>query len=575
MTAETTNTANTAEIKQPPKRIVVVGGVAAGASAATKARRTDEAADVVVFERGSYVSFANCGLPYYVGGDIPRLGDLLLMSPESFARRFRIHVEVGHEVTRIDRAGKQVAVLDHKTGETRWEPYDKLVLAPGARPVRPPIPGIDRPGVFTLTTVPDAEALRQWASQHSVRQAVVVGAGFIGLEIVEALVKLGLEVHLVEKLPQVLPQMDPEMAMPLAAHLARKGVRLHLSAEVVRFRGDGSLSGVALATGEELPAQVAVVAIGVRPELTLAREAGLAIGAAGGIVVDDQMLTSDPSIYACGDTVEVTSRITGRKVRLPLAGPANKEGRIAGANAAGAELRFPGVVGTSVVKVFDLSAGKTGLGEREAREAGSDPIVTFTHPLDHAGYYPGAQRMAFKLVADHQSGRILGAQIVGPSGVDKRIDVVATAIYAGLTVEDLEGLDLGYAPPYSSAKDPAIMAGLVAANEWRGELKVVTPAEVQRRLSSGEHFRLLDVRTPQEYAAGHIPGAQLIPLDDLRQSLDRVRPDGPIVAYCGVGYRSYHACKILAHHGHDVANMTGGFTSWAQAYPENVERGNG
>lgn len=564
----------TAEVKRNVRKIVVVGGVAAGASAATKARRTDEDAEIVVFERGPYVSFANCGLPYYVGGDIPRVGDLLLMTPERFAQRFRIRVEVNHEVTRIDRTGRRVEVLDRQTGETRWEAYDRLVLAPGGRPILPPIPGIDLPGVFALTTVPDAENVRQWVRQRGIRQAVVVGAGFIGLEAVEALLKLGLEVHLVEKLPQVLPQLDPEMAAPLADHLRRQGARLHLGAEVVRFGGEGRLSGVELATGEQVPAQLAIVAIGVRPELTLARDAGLAIGPAGGVAVDEGMRTSDPDVFACGDVAEVPNRVTGQKVRLPLAGPANKEGRIAGANAAGANLRFPGVVGTSIVKVCDLSAGKTGLSEREARLAGFDPLVSYTHPLDHAGYYPGAKRMTIKLVVDRANGKLLGAQIVGPEGVDKRTDVLATAIYAGLTVEDLEGLDLAYAPPYSSAKDPAIMAGLVAANEWRGELKVVTPAEVARRLDGGERFRLLDVRTRQEYAAGHIPGAQLVPLDELRQSLDEIRRDGPIVVYCGVGYRSYHACKILAHHGHDVSNLSGGFTSWEQAYPNRIEPAN-
>lgn len=555
------------------KRIVIVGGVAAGASAATKARRTDEDAEIVVFERGPYVSFANCGLPYYVGGDIPNVEDLLLVTPELFARRFRIQVHVNHEVTRVDRAHRRVEVVNHDTGEARWERYDRLVLATGARPILPPIPGIDLPGVFALTTVPDAQRIRAWVREHAVREAVVVGGGFIGLESVEALLNLELEVHLVEKLPQVLPQMDPEMARPLAAHLEQKGTHLHLGAEVVRFDGQRQLTSVSLGNGQKLPAQVAIVAIGVRPELDLARAAGLAIGPSGGLVVDERMRTSDPDVYACGDVAEVTNRITGQRVRLPLAGPANKQGRVAGANAAGGDLTFPGVIGTSIVKVCDLSAGKTGLGEREARQTGFDPAVTYTHPLDHAGYYPGAKRMTIKLVADRASGRVLGAQIFGPQGVDKRLDVFATALYAGLTVEDLEGLDLVYAPPYSSAKDPAIMAGLVAANAHRGEVDVVTPADVARRLASGDRFQLLDVRTPEEYAQGHIPRARLVPLDELRQSLDRVSRDEPVVVYCGVGYRSYHAWKILKRHGRAVENMTGGFTSWAQAYPDDVVKG--
>ncbi len=560
-------------MKDKPGRIVVVGGVAAGASAATKARRTNEAAEIVIYERGPYVSFANCGLPYYVGGDIQTVDDLLLMTPERFAERFRIQVELQHEVTRIDRVARRVEVRAIDSDETRSVGYDRLILAPGGRPILPPIPGILQPGVFSLTTVPEAEELRRWVRSRAVRQAVVVGAGFIGLEAVEALLKAGLEVHLVEKLSQLLPPLDPEMAAPLESHLVDQGAHLHLGAEVIRFTGGEGLDGVLLDSGEVVPAQVSVVAIGVRPELTLARDAGLEIGASGGVVVDDSMQTSDPAIYACGDVAEVTNRITGQKVRLPLAGPANKEGRVAGANAAGGTMTFPGVIGTSIVKVCDLSAGKTGLSEREARAAGFDLMLTYTHPLDHAGYYPGAERMAMKLVADRSSGRVLGAQVVGPQGVDKRIDVIATALHAGMTVEDLEGLDLAYAPPYSSAKDPVIMAGFVAANEWRKEVQVVTAAELLRQIDEGEPCRILDVRTVEEYEEGHIPGAKLAPLDQLRDSLEQIERDAPITVYCGVGYRSYHACKILGHHGHQVRNLSGGFTSWSQAYPERIEVG--
>lgn len=556
-----------------PTRIVIVGGVAAGASAATKARRTNEGAEIVIFERGPYVSFANCGLPYFVGGVIKSLDDLLLVTPQLFAERYRIQVELQHEVTRIDRVERFVEVRDLQSGSSRRVAYDRLVLAPGGVPVMPPIPGIDQPGIFPLTTVPEAEGLRNWIIETKARQAVVVGGGFIGLEAVEALLNLGLEVHLVEKLPQLLPQMDPEMALLLEAQLLQKGVKLHLGSGVVGFSGKERLDGVEISTGETLPAQVAVVAIGVRPELTLAREAGLEIGSSGGVVVDDGMRTCDPAIYACGDVAEVLNRITGKRVRLPLAGPANKEGRVAGANAAGGNRRFTGVIGTSIVKVCDLTAAKTGLGEREARDAGFDPLVSYTHPLDHAGYYPGAQVMAIKLVADRASGRVLGAQIVGPQGVDKRIDVVATAIYGNMTVEDLEGLDLAYAPPYSSAKDPVIAAGFVAANAWRQEIEISTPSDVARVVEEGKPIRLLDVRTDEEYEKGHIPGAQHIPLDKLRDSLAKVHRDGPITVYCGVGYRSYHACKILEYHGHQTRNLSGGFTSWAQAFPDRVEQG--
>ena len=562
-------------MKSGPRRILVVGGVAGGASAATKARRTDEDAEIVVFERGPYVSFANCGLPYYVGGDIREMDDLLLMTPERFEERFRITVKLHHEVTRIDREAHQVEVLDLHSGERYLEPYDRLILSPGGRPIMPPIPGIDQLGVFSLTTVPEADALRRWARDPEVQEAVVVGAGFIGLEAVEAMLSLGLQVHLVEKLPQVMPPMDPEMAILIADHLVEKGVHLHLGAEAVRFHGTDQLTGIELWDGTVIPAQVAVVAIGVRPELTLARGAGLQIGSNGGVIVDDRMETSDPAIYACGDVAEVTNIITGKRVRLPLAGPANKEGRVAGTNAAGGNSSFRGVVGTSVVKACDLTAGKTGLSEREARAAGYDPLLSYTHPLDHAGYYPGANHIDMKLIADRASGRVLGAQIVGPSGVDKRIDVLATAISAKMTVEDLEQLDLAYAPPYSSAKDPAIMAGFVAANEWRGEVKVVTALALARELDERKAIRVMDVRTPEEYEEGHIPGAILAPLDQLRELLDSIPRDLPITVYCRVGYRSYHAYKILEHHGYEVRNLSGGFVSWSQAHPARVERGSG
>lgn len=552
-----------------PRRILVVGGVAGGASAATKARRTDEGAEIIIFERGPYVSFANCGLPYFVGGDIPNVEDLLLMTPERFTERFRIDVRLHREVVRVDRNARRIEVKDLQTGETSWEHYDRLILAPGGRPILPPIPGIDLPGIYTLTTVPEAEALRRSVRDSGARQAVVAGAGFIGLETAEALLKLGLEVHLVEKLPQVMPQMDPEMALPLAEHLAEQGVRLHLGCEVTAFTGDGELSAVRLVDGETLPAQVAVVAIGVRPELALAREAGLEIGECGGILVDDHMRTSDPDVFACGDAVEVLNRITGRRVRLPLAGPANREGRIAGANAAGGDMRFPGVIGTSIVKACEMAAAITGLSEREARRLGLDPIVAYVHPLDHAGYYPGAKTLTVKLIARREDGRLLGAQVIGTHGVDKRADVLATAIYGRMTVEDLEGLDLAYAPPFSSAKDPAAMAGFVAANEWRGEVKVVTPGEALRKMNEG--FRILDVRTEKEYQDGHIPGAVSIPLDELRGRVDEIQSGGPIIVYCRAGYRSYHACKVLEHHGHDVWNLTGGFISWQHACPGKID----
>jgi NADPH-dependent 2,4-dienoyl-CoA reductase/sulfur reductase-like enzyme/rhodanese-related sulfurtransferase len=566
-----------------PLRIVVVGGVAAGASAATKARRTDEDAEILILERGPYVSFANCGLPYYVGGEIESLDDLLLMTPERFAERFRIEVRLRSEVIRIDREDQRIDVLDQATGERYSQKYDRLILATGGAPVVPPIDGIGRPGVFTLTTVPSAIAVKEWSRRPSVQQAVVVGAGFIGLEAAEALLRVEVETHVVEMLPQVLPPLDLEMAKPIETHLESQGARMHLGQTVVRFLGSGTagaLEAVELATGERIPAQLAIVSIGVRPEVKIAREAGLEMGPAGGIVVDEGMQTSDPAIYAAGDIVEVPSRVTGRRVRVPLAGPANKEGRVAGANAAGGRLTFPGVVGTSIVRVCDLAAGMTGLSEREARRAGFDPILAYVHPGDHAGYFPGATTISIKLVADRATGRLLGAQAIGEKGVDKRIDVFATAIYAGLTVEDLEGLDLAYAPPFGSAKDPAIQAGFVAANQYRGEVEAISVVRLVELLDSGRPPVVLDVRTPSEYLDGHIPGAHLFPLDDLRWLVGEVRellgpPESasPVVVYCGVGYRSYHATKILAHAGYQAVNLGGGITSWQATYPQRVAVG--
>ena len=560
-----------------------MGGVAAGAGAATKARRTDEDAEITVFERGPYVSFANCGLPYYVGGEIQDLDDLLLMTPERFAERFRIEVRLHSEAASVDRERRTIEVLNHQTGERYSLEYDRLILATGGAPVIPPIEGIRRPGVFPLTTVPQAVAVREWAGRPSTRQAAVVGAGFIGLEAVEALLRLDLETHLVEMLPQVLPPLDPEMARPLATHLEEQGARLHLGQTVVRFVGTGDsgpLEAIELASGALIPAQMAIVSIGVRPELGLAREIGLEIGAAGGVVVDSAMRTSDPSIFAAGDIVEVPSRVTGKKVRIPLAGPANKEGRVAGANAVGGNLSFAGVVGTSIVRVCELAAGMTGLSEREARRAGYDPILAYVHPNDHAGYYPGATPVSIKLVADRETGRLLGAQAVGEKGVDKRIDVFATALHAGMTVEDLEGLDLAYAPPFGSAKDPAIMAGFVAANQYRGEVGGLSVVQLAARMDSGQAPVVLDVRTPEEHAEGHIPGARSYPLDDLRGHLGEIREllgppsdAAPVVVYCLVGYRSYHATRILGHAGYRVLNLGGGFTSWQSAYPERVEVG--
>ncbi len=542
-------------------RIVIVGGVAGGAAAAAKARRTDEHADIVMFERGPHVSFANCGLPYYVGGDIAERASLLLQTPESFWRRFRVRVHVRHEVLAIDRVAQTVDVRNLETGETFQQPYDALVLAPGAGAIVPPLPGLPAKNAFVVKTVPDSDAVRLWLDEQKPTHAVVVGAGFIGLETAEALHQRGLHVTVVELQPQVLPALDADMAEHVAQWLRERGVDLVLGDGIAGLQTDGAhvVTGVQLASGKVLPAGIVVLSIGVRPELSLARMAGLDIGAAGGIAVDERQQTSDPHIFAAGDAVEVVQRVTGQKVRMPLAGPASKQGRVAGANAAGGDLRFPGALGTSILGTMGISAGRTGLTERDAKALGLNVLVTYTHNFDHASYYPGALMLHIKLVTDAVTGRLLGGQVAGESGVDKRLDVLATALQAGMHVDELEELDLAYAPQFSSARDPVIMAGLVAANALRNGLDVITCPTLRERVAAGKSIQLLDVRTPGEFAAGHLEGARNVPVDDLRDRLAELNRDMETVVYCKVGFRGYLAARILQQNGFgDVKNLTGG-----------------
>lgn len=556
--------------KSPPPagpRIIVVGGVAAGASAATKARRTSESAEITVFERGQHVSFANCGLPFYLSGEIAHEKDLLVATPSLLSRRFRINVRTGHEVTAVDAANRTVSVRDDSGRETPVK-YDKLVIATGSSPVVPRLPGIDGPGIRTLTTVPDAEALRRLVRGGGIRRVLVVGAGAIGLEVVEAMLRTGLEVTLVEMAPQVLPALDPEMAAPAANHLASAGVRLMLGEQLAALH-DPAAHVARLASGRTVPFDLAVLSLGVRPNLELARSAGLTLGGAGGVVVDDHMLTSDPHIYAAGDIVETVHAVTGKRVRMPLAGPANRQGRVAGANAAGGDMVFAGVLGTFIVRAGRVATGKTGLSEREARSEGLDFFVSHTHSPDHAAYLPGSTMMALKLVVERPTGRLLGAQVTGERGVDKRLDVLATAIAGRMKVSDLEQLDLAYAPPFSSAKDPAMMAGLVAANVVRGEVEVISAAELSAKLADPQKrgFLLLDVRTREEHARGAIAGSTNIPVDELRARLQEVAdqsPKGrPVVVYCRSGYRSYHAARVMTQSGWSrVMNLAGGHLSW-------------
>ncbi len=545
-------------------KIVIIGGVAGGASAAAKARRVNESAEITMFERGRYVSFANCGLPYYVGNTIVDREELLLQSPGKFWKRFRVTVKVQHEVLSVHPDTQTIMVKDLESGEMFVVPYDKLILAPGAGAIVPDLPGIDAKNIFTVKTVPDSDAIKKFLTDHPSQIAIVVGGGFIGLETAEALMNLGLKVTLVELTPQVLPAFDKDMASLMTQHLQGKGMEIILGDGVHIFHtNDGLAHEIELCSGTRLPCDVVILSIGVRPELKLAKDAGLHIGQSGGIVVNDSQQTSDPNIYAAGDAVEIAHLVTGKPTRIPLAGPANKQGRVAGANAAGGSLTFPGAIGTAIVESLGMIAAKTGLSEREAQAHDYDYFVSVTHPLDHADYYPGAESLHMKLVVEKPTGRLLGAQIIGEQGVDKRIDVLATAIVGRMKVEDLEALDLAYAPQFNSAKGPVIMAGFVAANILRGEVQIITGDELEKKLQSKVPLQLLDVRTSNEYHETHIPQARLIPVDELREHLDELDPTKETVVYCRVGLRGYLACRVLSQHGFQtVSNLTGGILSF-------------
>ena len=464
----------------PPTKIVIVGGVAGGASAAAKARRTNEGPEIIVFEKGPFVSFANCGLPYYVGDTITNREELLLQTPEKFWNRFRVKVHILHEVLAIQPSNKLVTVKNLTSGECFAESYDKLILAPGAGAIVPDLQGIQAQNIFTVKTVPDSDAIKSFLAEHRPGKALIIGGAFIGLETVEAFVNRGIEVTVVDIAPHILPAFDPDMAALVDGHLKEKGVQIVVGDGIQAFHEKNGLAIEAeLQSGRRLSMDLAILSIGVRPELKLAREAGLQIGKAGGIMVNDHQQTSDSDIYAAGDAVESMHLVTGKRTRIPLAGPANKQGRVAGANAAGGNLRFPGALGTAIVETLGIAAAKTGLSEKEAQANSYKYFVSVTHPLDHAGYYPGAEALHIKLIVQYKTGKVLGAQIVGEQGVDKRIDVLATAITAGMGVEELEHLDLAYAPQFNSAKGPVIMAGFVAANTLRGEVKTLTACELQ------------------------------------------------------------------------------------------------
>jgi NADPH-dependent 2,4-dienoyl-CoA reductase/sulfur reductase-like enzyme/rhodanese-related sulfurtransferase len=540
-------------------KIAIVGGVAGGASAAARARRLSEEAEIIVFERGPEPSFANCGLPYYVGGEIVDRNKLLVAPKQMLIDRHRLDVRTRQSVESIDRRRKRLSVKNLVDGTTYEESYDKLILAPGAAPLRPPIPGIDLPGIYTLRDLRDADRLHEVA--QGARRAVIVGAGFIGLEMAENLVRRGIDTTVVELADQVLPPWDREMTTSVAEHLVEQGVHLMLGDSAEQFVPLlATVLTVRLKSGVELEADLVVLSVGVRPENSLATAAGLEVGPRGGIRVNEHMQTSDPDIYAVGDAVETRDFVSGDPIQIPLAGPANRQGRIAADHIFGRNSAYRGTQGTAIVGVFDMTVAMTGLSEKALRRLGCEYEKIYLHPTQHAGYYPGAERMSLKLLFDPQDGRLLGAQAVGRAGVDKRIDVLAMAIQAGMTVFDLEEAELAYAPQFGAAKDPINMAGFIAAGVVRGDCAVVHADALPE--SVDEKTVVLDVRTADEFAGGHIPGAVNVPLDQLRESLGKLDRQRPIIAYCQVGQRGYLATRILTQAGFDAANLSGGYVTY-------------
>ncbi len=541
-------------------KIVIVGGVAGGATAAARARRLDERAEIVVFERGEYVSFANCGLPYHVGGAIPKRESLLLMTPAAFKARMAIDVRVKHEVLAIDRAAKRVSVKDLASGAVFEESYDKLILATGSRPLRPPIPGAESPEVLTLWTIDDMDKVIAKA-KGGARSAAIIGGGFIGVELAENLRELGLDVTLVEMLPQVMPTLDMEMSQPLAAELRANGVSLRLGAQAASIESLPS-GGFKLNLKEGVPVEAGllVMSAGVRPNSELAKAAGLELGERGGVVVDESMRTSDPDIFAVGDMVQVKDLALDAPAMIPLAGPANKQGRVAATNALGGAELYRGSLGTSVCKVFNLTAASVGATERRLKQAGREFFKVYLHPFSHVNYYPGAEMMHVKALFG-KDGLLLGAQIVGREGVDKRIDVLATALRHGLKAQDLAELELAYAPPYGAAKDPVNFIGFVAGNVMSGQTRLAYSDALP------SDALLLDVRERAEVEAGTIPGSVNVPLGELRGRLGELPKDREIIPFCRVGSRSYHAELILRANGFKARNMSGAYLTWTMFNP--------
>ncbi len=542
------------------RKIVIVGGVAGGASAAARARRLSEDAQIIVFERDSFISFANCGLPYHIGGEITDRNALLVQTPESMNARFNLDIRINSEVIAIDTAEKTVTVRESDGGREYQESYDELILSPGASPIVAPVPGVDSASVFTLRNIPDMDKIIRKINVEAPRSAVVVGGGYIGIEMAEALIHRGIETTMVELANQIMPPMDPEMAVPLHQEMRRKGVRLQLNDAVEGIEEKSGSLTLALRSGNAIETDMVIMAIGVRPESRLAKMAGLAIGELGGIKVNSHMQTSAANVWAVGDAVEVKDFVTGQPAQIPLAGPANRQGRIAADNIFGVPSEYKDTLGTGICKVFDLSAASTGASEKLLSSQGMPYEKIYVHGMDHAGYYPGATQVHLKLIFDPEDGRILGAQAVGQKGVDKRIDVLATAIRGKMTVFDLEEFELCYAPPFGSAKDVINQAGFVASNVIRGDHEICHARDLP---DYSDNEALIDVRDPTEIGVlGSIEEALKIPVNNLRENLDRLPKDKTLVIFCAQGLRGYVAYKMLKQMGYKVKNLAGGYTTY-------------
>lgn len=539
-------------------KVVIIGGVAGGATAAARIRRLDEKAEIVVFEKSGFISYANCGLPYYIGGTIEKESALTLQTPQSFYSRFRVDMRVHHEVTAINPDSKTVTVKNLSTGEVFDEGYDKLLISTGARPVKPSFDGIDSNRIFTLRTVEDTLKIKKYVTESKPKSAVIVGGGFIGIEVAENLRELGMSVTVIEAAQQLMSPFDSDMAAFIHAEIRKNGIQLMLNTMVEGFADTENGIDVRLRSKDTLNSNMVVMAIGVAPDTILAKNAGLALGIKDSIAVNDRMETSHPDIYAVGDAVQIKNFVTGSDTLISLAGPANKQGRIAADNICGGNSRYTGGQGSSVIKIFDLTAASTGINERTAAQSGLDFDKVILSPMSHAGYYPGGKIMTMKVIFEKETYRILGAQIIGYDGVDKRIDVLATAIRAGMKAYDLAELDLAYAPPYSSAKDPVNMAGYIIENIRNGVVKQWYYEDVENLTHDGS-VTLLDTRTQTEYSRGHIEGFVNIPVDSLREKLNELDKKKPVYVICQSGLRSYIASRILAGNGFDAYNFAGGF----------------